>query len=419
MSNDDQGKHGIVAEDALEQFCARIFGDALVLRSPKLIEKKGEIELADIIVLIDDTLIIIQSKSLEISLEEFDRVKFERIKKRHTKARDQLNRTLNAQTQNAVVRGKTAKGVAVEIDWSAISKRIGIVTLNLSDEKYSDPEFRFQYPQFTLEHRSIEVHSLVLRDIDALASEFDTAGDFLAYLNTRFKAIHSESVLMGNELDFLAFYKTMHDELLAALSEERRMAFVAPGMWEGYLEANCEERSKRQESFEKGAVIDEIIDRMIGSIQGSVKEHGQTVQESTTNYLRTIGILSKLTRIERAIAGSKILDKFEKVGTDPMGYGYFAHYSELSQILYVFVVTNHSDPKDRRTFLENVGSAAALKVPNGKNVLCLGFEGLAGKGAIETILLDGDTIRENPSLYEGSNLFREIESKSHDEWDLP
>ena len=118
--------HGIITEDTAELICYRLFGPDLVLRSPKLVEKSGIKELTDILVIIDETILIFQSKSLLMDAGNIDSIKLKRINKRHIIAKNQINTTLNAQNRNAEVHTKTPFDVEFTVDWSYIRKKTDI-----------------------------------------------------------------------------------------------------------------------------------------------------------------------------------------------------------------------------------------------------------------------------------------------------
>lgn len=187
MSN----KHGNIAEDTVESICYQLFGCDLVLRSPKLIEDSGTKELTDVLIIIDDTAIIIQSKSLEIDISDLDIKKFDRIRRRQEKAKVQLNTTLNALQRNAHACAMTPMGINFNIDWSLIKYKIGIITLSIPDISYANPEFRFQYPWLVEEHKGIIVHTFMINDLKNMALELTTPGDVLFYLNIRSQCVKS------------------------------------------------------------------------------------------------------------------------------------------------------------------------------------------------------------------------------------
>jgi len=226
--------HGILTEDTAELICHRLFGADLVLRSPRLIEKSGAKELTDILIIIDDTILIFQSKSLLMDIENLDNTKIARIIKRYRNAKQQINTTLNAHNRNAEVHATTPLEVEFILDWEHIRKKVAIVTINIPDTFYNNPEWRFQFPSRVENHKGIFVHTFLLADLDRAQKELTTPGDFMNYLSVREKAFIENRIIIGNELDFLAFYKTRYPELEAAIKDNTLNILFEPGIWEGY-----------------------------------------------------------------------------------------------------------------------------------------------------------------------------------------
>jgi hypothetical protein len=116
-------QHGHETEDTVEHLCFRLFGADFVLRSPRLIEQSGTKELTDILLIVDDTAIVVQSKSLVIDIADLDQTRFNRIRKKQEHAKRQLNTTLNAQARNACVRATNSVGVTFDLDWTLIKRK--------------------------------------------------------------------------------------------------------------------------------------------------------------------------------------------------------------------------------------------------------------------------------------------------------
>ena len=135
--------HGHRSENILEDVCCRIFGKPFVYRSP-LIDKpsRKSVELTDVLVLVGDVIVTIQSKSIDIEASKADDIDLGRIEKRYQRAKKQINRTLNAATRDESVVLQNMADQEFILPWTSIRKTIGIVTINVKDELYSDPEFR-------------------------------------------------------------------------------------------------------------------------------------------------------------------------------------------------------------------------------------------------------------------------------------
>jgi len=278
--------HGEIAENTLEEICCNIFGCDFIMRSPQTHEASGDKELTDILVLIDDVMLIFQSKSMLAEITEINETVLGRIDKRHSSAKTQLNTTLNAGTRNANVSGCTPLGVRYELDWGYINKKIGVVTLHLNDALYCDPEARFQIPFAVEEHNGIQVHTFLLNDLMQIQDEITTAGDFMQYLELRDKMWRTDGMFsLGNELDLLAVFKIRYDAIQAYLSSEIQGLTIQPGFWEEYKSGYVKEKEARVSKLSMSKYIDYIIRDLHRAVPHCVSTQGITYQESASGYI--------------------------------------------------------------------------------------------------------------------------------------
>jgi hypothetical protein len=406
--------HGILTEDAAEFLCHRLFSADLVLRSPRLIEKSGVKELTDILIIIDDTILIFQTKSLLMDIEKLDNTKLGRIAKRYLNAKKQINTTLNAHERNAEVHAVTPLEVEFTVDWEHIRQKVAIVTINIPDEFYNDPELRFQFPARVEKYKDIFVHTFLLADLDQAQRELTTPGDFLNYLSVREKVFIENRVFIGNELDFLAFYKTRYPELETALKDRTLNMMFEPGIWEGYRVVEKKQIIEREHRFKNSILIDRLIRELRRSVEYSAEKYNLSVQQSAWQYLMMIGKLGKLTRIERAEIGNRLLTKVEKTKTSD--YGYFVYMSQITRTAYLFLLMNEPDRKRRKSFLEYLCSQAC-HLTNCHDLLGIVTEGAQQKGnSIDAILMYGDETRENIPFYNDYPMFKDPVLGQIDEW---
>ncbi len=408
--------HGHRAEDALEAICHRLFGCDLVLRSPVLVEKSGPKELTDFLVVIDDTAVVLQSKSTSLDISELDHTKLGRIKKKHDHAKRQLNTTLNAHKRRAHVRATTPLNVEFDLDWSWIKQRIGIVTLHVPDERYEDPEFRFQYPYLVEEHNGISVHTFLLRDLEQMTAELTTPGDVLLYLSTRQQCVARGRAIFGNELDFLAFFKTRYPEIQWALSEAGNLLRISPGIWESYRTSQAEQIAERDKRFGNSIVVDHLVRQLRTSVEYSAEQYHLTPQVSSSNYLKLIGKLGKLTRLERATIGDMLRTKVEK--TCQAKWGYFLMVSTLADTAYLFLIINEEDREKRKAMLDALCTQACHKVAC-SDVLGLAMSGPQQQGfSVDALLMNVAEITANSQPDTRAPVFRELAPKTISEWDF-
>ena len=409
------GQHGIKAEDAVEAICGQLFGRDFVLKSPVLFEPSGSKELADILVLVDDTAIIIQSKSLEIEASELDDTKFQRIRRRQSRAKQQLSTTLNAQSRNAHVRAVNSRGLSFNVDWSLIRHRIGIVTLHVSDSAYNDPEFRFQYPYLVESYKGVQVHTFLLNDLVQMASELTTPADVLEYLCVRAQCLETERFIIGNELDFLAYYKIQYPEIEKAIADPACHIWITPGFWEDYHEEHAEKLSARSERLRNSFLIDQLIGDQRTSVAHSAEELGISEQEAALNYMAVIGKLGKLRRLERALIGDKIVEKINKTTTKK--FSYFVYVSKHADIGYLFVFVNEDERERRRNFLLFLCEQACHVVPC-RELVGVGTEGAQQQDySTDIVVLDVEATKGETEPDPDFNLFQQMKHESMNEWD--
>lgn len=405
-------EHGTNAEDALEQICMRIFGPDLILRSPVVVESSGDKEVADVLVAIDDVLIIIQSKSVQIDATELDEIGLNRIRKRHEKAKQQLNTALNAEARNAQVRGLTVSGVEYETDWARIKRRIGIVTLNVNDGEFNDPDRRFQFPELLAEQRGVEVHTFVLRDLWHAANELTTPGDVLLYLEARRDCLSTGRIAALNELDFLAQFKTDYPTLDAMIRGEVA-CLIAPGVWESYRANRQSEIADRNARFATSVVFDTILRRLQSAVEYSCTAHGVSARESARNYMLTIGKLSKLTRVERAKIGRMLQEKAKK--TAHSKFGYFAYVSEQAKTCYLFVLLNDEDREERVELLMYLAEQICHQVDTPQLVAMVTAGSKIEESSVDVAVIDVAFVKQQTTL-ESEPMFKEMKSEVLNEW---
>ena len=344
--------HGNEAEDILEQACHRIFGPDFVLRSPMLVEQTGRKELSDLFILVDDVAIIFQCKSLDMDVQNLDEISFRRICKRHEHAKKQINTALNAQGRGAKVEAVSSLNVRFTIDWKRIATRIGVISLNLRDAAYADPEFRFQFPRTVEVHRGIIVHTFLHKDLLQMFEELSTPGNVLLYLRVREKTYLSERLVIGNELDLLTLYKCRYPVLKDWLDDPGRNLAAMPGLWEDYQRSQRKAIADRRERSKNSRAIDRLIRELHESVKFSSEMQKISEQEATIRLLTIIGKLGKLTRVERTVISDKLSEKAEK--TKIADFGYFIFVSNNANTAYLFLFSNEQDRITRSHLLQNL-----------------------------------------------------------------
>ena len=414
VRNKMNGEHGQRVEDALETICHRLFGCDFVLRSPQLIEESGTKELTDILVVVDDTVIVIQSKSLAIDISDLNITKIGRIQKRQKEAKRQLNTILNAHIRGAQVRATTPIDLTFDIDWSLIKRKIGLITLHIPDDLYSDPNLRFRYPYLVEEHKGIIVHTFLVKDLSQMTCELSTPADVMLYLALREKCVLSRKFVIENELDFLALFKTQYPEIEKTLSEPTYHLVVKPGLWERYRTNEKNRIELRDRLILNSGVIDRLVRGLRASVEYSATFYGLTHQETALNYVRLIGKLGKLTRMERAKIGDIFMTKIEK--TRSSKWGYFMYVSEIANTAYLFLFINQDEREKRKDFLKFLCIQAC------HSVNCTELVGIAITGAqqkdfsMDSLVWNVPEVRSETTPEKDFKMFKQPVHEKTDEW---
>jgi hypothetical protein len=414
--------HGYLSEDVLEKACCGIFGEDFVFRSPILIKENGEqIELTDILVFVYDTLITIQSKSIDLEATDLSSIEYDRVIRKYDKAKNQINRTLYAEDRKSKVKLTTRFGVEAYLPWHFVKNKIGIITINLKDEQFNDPEFRFQLPKKFECHKGIVIHSFILSDFYLLLNEFNSAGDIFKYLEDRQFA--SEKIIQENtnDLDLLAFLKSKYQLFEEFKTGKYDILIIEPGLWEEYQQVHRDKIIRRNEIKYKPIIVDIIIREFRTSIEYTITHLKIEKQESVEKYFEIIGVFGHLTRMECILLSDIIKKKIKSTEKYFDRYLIFPH----SEYAILFLVSNEKDRKNRQKDLLILTGFAAhylrqnIRFSNIKNIYSFATEGVKVPGrSIDVIKKSINEALCIISENEYVNLF-ETKNKGHiDEWDL-
>ena len=305
-------EHGYTSEKILYNACKSIFGEDLVFLSPNVISETGKKEeLTDVLVILDKYLITIQSKSLNLTSEEIDDIKFGRVTKKYEEAKRQINRTINAFSRKMLVPLNTVYGKELYLPWENIEIIIPIITINLIDNEYNDPEYRFQFPIKIEKYKNLDMHTFMLHDFFIMISELNTGGDFINYINER--QLLSSLVLQNytNELDILAIFISQYGLIEDLHNKKYDSLIIQPGMWEEYRTRHHDKIKKRDKKKFSINVIDITIKELRSSIDYTIENAGIDIKTMTSKYFHLIGIFSLLTCVEAIQITEKFIEKIE------------------------------------------------------------------------------------------------------------
>lgn len=414
--------HGHLSEKILYDACVNIFGEDLVFLSPNVISETGKTtELTDILVLIDKYLITIQSKSLQLSIEEIDDIKMGRIVNKYEDAKRQVNRTINSFERKMKVVLHTNFDKDLILPWENVETLIPIITINISDDQYLDPEFRFQFPLKIENHRGFDTHTFMLRDFYNLITEFNTAADFLRYLEER--KYLSNLTLHGytNELDLVAIFVSQYHFLEKAHAGNFDMIAIEPGIWESYKGTNKEEIAKRNKKKFAFSIVDATIKELRSAIDYTMEISNISIEKMTQQYFHLIGIFALLSRVEVVHISETFKEKLES--TRQQMFRYFIFPKNTFAIF--FLIVNERDREIRKQkLIAFVGHAAKYlskhkEITSVKEIIGIATEGMQLPGRSLDII--NAPIEEALNFVDPNDnieLFRDVRKNGVDEWKM-
>jgi hypothetical protein len=414
--------HGHMAEDTLEFICRQMFGDAFVYRSPILHEPSGKkVELTDILILAGKTLITIQSKSIDIEASKADEVELERIYNRYAKAKKQINRTLNAATRKENVLLETVTVVPFEVPWSMIETKIGIITINLKDQLYTDPEFRYQLPLKSETYKNIAVHGFLLRDLYVMLNEFDTLGGFIRYLNDRYFVLNYTIQEFVNDLDLLAVMKTDYDSIEEIKTGKYDMISIPPGSWEAYRAEHIEDIKRRDRKRREPTIVELMIHEFSSNLDYMLVNYPGSEERAVEGMLRIIGSLALLARTQRILIERTFQEKY--LSTKEHKFRYFMFPNDEIGIL--FLITNETDRELRKDRLFSICCILAKSIHDKeefseiKTIQGIVTEGIKAPGrSFDALIADCDYLIKEVGNKEIPKLFRFRNEGPVDEWSV-
>ena len=412
--------HGKFAEDTLEIICRRIFGDALVFKSPYTNTEAGKKnELTDLLILAGDTIITIQSKSIDIETSEADEIHLKRVQNKYEKAKKQLNRTLNAANRDVEVTLKTITGVEFKIQWALIKKKIGIVTINVNDEMYEDTDLRYQLPLKHETHRDIDVHAFILRDLYVLLAEITTYGDFLIFLNDRKEILKKTAQEYINELDFLALWSSNYDQIEEIKQNDTIQIIVQPGIWEEYRKTKHSEIQNRDKKKFRKTIIELMINEFSSHLDYYFEQNPKEKELAVESMLTIVGELSKLTRTQRIIIDKTFREKYET--TDKLKFRYFSF--PINTIAFLFIIVNENDRERRQSKMLDMCCILSKsmdkeeKLNNVNRILAVATEGKSAPGrSFDGLIIERDHCKELLSNGDIPEMFKYRDDGRFDEW---
>jgi hypothetical protein len=247
---------------------------------PNPIGKKSK-ELCDVLIVCGEIIIIISVKDIRVSEHKDSMIQYDRwVKKAIYDSIDQIHgaeRYLSA-VDEVLLKNRDVV-VKLPSKESRIIHRIAIA--------FGSPEF---FPLPTGEFDKGYVHVFDERSTATILSELDTISDFTAYLDAKKGFLSDKTMLLPNEVDFLAYY--IQTGLDVDLPPDTVIA--GENLWKNYI------KSKDYKEWQSDVSVSYIWDFMIQQIHkihvtnGISKGRRQEMEEA----IRTINLEPRMNRIE-------------------------------------------------------------------------------------------------------------------------
>jgi hypothetical protein len=263
-------KHGAEAEALIESICRTMFLADFTVRSPPFKKGSGvEKEAADVLVPFGEVLIAFQVKSKKApeNAETAGDTYLRRVEKTVSKGIDQLKTIKRAINADHIEKLKNAAGIELPFDPKAVEKIIGVVVLDLPDQRNEPQDKQIAVYNDYEERYGIPAHVFRSDELEILTQEIDTLPDFLKYLEAR-EALFSKGKIgpFTSELNLLALYKTRPEQIKEAIAEPRALLVLEDGIWESYQNVHKEHIRQRDADNEPAFLIDRTIEWLHTSI---------------------------------------------------------------------------------------------------------------------------------------------------------
>lgn len=292
-----------MSEERCFRFFVQAFPSDFLFPNPKFQYKRGEHEIADLIILFDDILLIVQNKSKLLTIEA-QKGDVEAIKQ------DLQNSIIEAYKQCVNAKGNLLAGKLskltnnkwndVPIKISNIHKIYFIITL---EDRF--PILFLKDLESFIDFKKEGYPFLVnLYDLDIITHELSTPLEFIEYLEKRIELNSKGIVTILDELDLLGYYLlNEYDFQIAAPKDKKAPNTISIFLsWEEFNRERAPLLRKKIERDKYCVFFDDII--------------GRAHESNDLIAFEVITNLSKLSRTERRVVGRKALEKSMQAALD-------------------------------------------------------------------------------------------------------
>lgn len=405
------------SEDLVVEICDRLFFRDFVVRNPKFRKESGiEKEAADVLVLDDETLLVVQVKGKAIKTPGSD-VEMGRVSKAIDDGIRQVKTLGRAVSAGQLTHVVSLRGVEIPLAAQQNPRVIGMVVLDITNEADLPHDLQPAILAGFDRVGSTPAHVFLRSTFEVLAKELDTLPDFLDYLDTREQLI-DRGVLnaLTEELDFLALYKTNAPMVQEVLDGKITMLLIAEGTWEEHLKSGAGMRKKRDLANRPSYLIDGMIDYFHSAL-GERRPDDEVPTATVEAYFATISELGRLNRVERRVMGEKIMEKLAAAKSTGVAYGLMADPKKKTAMFFL----STSKPRSERIIaVQNITRAAALHV-GAKRILGIATEpdGVQERTFDAVLVRDSQETPEDAAtlLEMAKKIFGPIKPVTRQEWE--
>jgi len=367
---------GEVGEDFVEWLCQAPLGRDFLFRGQKYPGPNGEIELCDLLVLLDDTAILIEVKTAdrEKRSDRTDEEWTEFANRRMTRALGQIERGVNAIRSGQVKEIKNDRQGRVAIDPTSIRHIFGIAVVDHPTlDKWGGG------PILECEGGDVSVLTTTHTELQALLSELSTVGDLVDFLQAREEFFEKNQLMGVTELDLLATYKG-DPERFREWVANHDVVVIGEGCWEGF--EKLEVREQRATADRPSLIVDILIDKLHESAHARLPHIEQRVAQlvgpvdPTAAYVTVASELARIRRLERRLIGEKLIEKSRKCVEQKRDRWFVSGSERHEHAVCVFLVST-SGREERLQTLEMVTIGGMLKLGE-RRVLGIATEPVQG-----------------------------------------
>lgn len=350
-------RKGKVSEGRSFRYFSQAIPPDFLFPNPKFRDKKGEVEIADLIILFDDILLIVQNKS-KLLTETAQKGDIEAVKtdlqNSIVKAYDQCVRAKKHLLAGKLISITNNRWKDVPLKISDIHKIYFVITLEdrfpillLKDlESFEDVDFKKDGYPFVVN----------LYDLAIITSELSTPLEFIEYLEKRIELNSKGIVGIFDELDLLGYYLSSERDFQLPLSkDEKRPNFVIfHGHWEEFNKRRFSLLRRKIERDRYSLLVDELVER--------------AHECNDLNAFKVITHLSRLSRPERRVVGMKALEKSMQAASNGK-----PHYASINPENTNFGITLLFSPATRQKRRKQLMATSSVARYIAKSKLWIGI----------------------------------------------